>query len=341
MGFNQIPKIENAKFYVNLAFKSASERAKKAREDISKHKSVLDKSRTMELEKMRASKDYLINMLEGMTKKFPSLNMLPPFYIELLKCYVDLDELRKSLGSLKWAGGKVSDFFLFYKKKIITTREFKKVNEFRKMFYGRVSSAMKQIDKHLRTIEEARRVLKDFPVLKEHLFTVAIAGFPNVGKSTLLAKLTGATPEIANYAFTTKSINTAYIKENNERVIQLIDTPGTLNRFEKMNDIERQAYIAMKYAADLIVYVFDPTDTYPMEDQEKLLEAIKKETRKEVIVYVSKSDITENKIKGIKDAEELKKDLLKFKIEIIKEEESEEEIEEEIIENNMDEDIED
>jgi nucleolar GTP-binding protein len=83
---------------------------------------------------------------------------------------------------------------------------------------------------------------------------VAIAGFPNVGKSTLLNRLTGATAETNAYAFTTKSLNMGAI-EYRHNTIQFIDTPGTLARPEKMNDIERQAYLAMKYAAHLIIYV--------------------------------------------------------------------------------------
>lgn len=314
MGFNEIPKIENAKFYVNLAFKKANEEAKKAREEVSKKRSVLEKSKIIEIAKMRGAKDFLIEMLEKMIKKFPSINQLNKFFIELLKCYVDIDELKKSLGTLNWAAGKVSDFYIMYKTKINMTKDFKKVNEYRTMFYGRASSAIKHIDKHLRNIEEARRILKDFPVIKENIFTVAIAGFPNVGKSTLLWKLTGAKPEIANYAFTTKSLNTGYIMEDGTRKVQLIDTPGTFNRLDKMNNIEKQAYIAMKYAADIIVYVFDPTDTYPMKDQEELLEHIKEEMDKEVIIYVSKTDIAESKIKGIKNADILKKELLNLNL---------------------------
>jgi nucleolar GTP-binding protein len=312
MGFQQIPKIENAKFYVNLAFKHANEKAKKARENVSRQRSVLEKSKIIEIEKLRAAKDFLIDTLEHMTKKFPSLNNLNRFFLELMKCYIDIDELRKSLGALKWAGSKISDFFILYKNKIKATRDFKKVNQYRSMFYGRASSAMKQIDKNLKVIEDARRIMKDFPVLKEGIFTVAIAGFPNVGKSTLLAKLTGAKPEIAPYVFTTKGLNTGYITEKNERVVQLIDTPGTLNRFEKMNMMEKQSYIAMKYAADLIVFVFDPTETYSREEQEKLLERIREETDAKIIIYVSKTDINESDIKGIKNFEELKKELLKL-----------------------------
>ena len=45
--------------------------------------------------------------------------------------------------------------------------------------------------------------MKDYPTIKTSLFTVAICGFPNVGKTTLLSKMTPSEPEISNYSFTT------------------------------------------------------------------------------------------------------------------------------------------
>lgn len=312
MSFQNIPKIENSAFYVNLAFKNAGEDVKSTRQKVSKQRSSLEKSKTIEIEKMRSIKIFLHNILNKMIKDFPSLDQCSDFYRELLKCYLDLDALRKSLGALNWASRKIEDFFIIYKGKIATTTQFKKINENRRMFYGRVSSAMKQINKNLKIIEQARKIIKEFPSIKDNMFTVAIAGFPNVGKSTLLSKISNSRPEIADYAFTTKSLNTGYIFKNGKKIVQLIDTPGTLNRFEKMNVIEQQAYLAMKYAAHMIVYVFDPTDTYPMKDQEKLLKNIKSELKKKVIIYISKTDLVETDMKGIKDFEELKEEVIKI-----------------------------
>ncbi len=153
--------------------------------------------------------------------------------------------------------------------------------------------------------------MRDYPTIKQ-LPTVAVAGFPNVGKTTLLYKLTGSKAEIAPYAFTTKNINVGYIKKGDTK-IQVLDTPGTLNRFDRMNNIERIAYLAMKLVADKIVYVFDPIETYPLEHQEKLYEAIERFGKK-MLIYISKSDIAaepdveaiKKKFKGVTDAEQIK-----------------------------------
>jgi nucleolar GTP-binding protein len=161
----------------------------------------------------------------------------------------------------------------------------------KKQAIGRISSILNRMVKELNYLEQCRKMLRTYPNIRTDFFTVAIAGFPHVGKSTLLNRLTGATAETNAYAFTTKSLNMGAI-EYRHNTIQFIDTPGTLARPEKMNDIERQAYLAMKYAAHLIIYVYDLTETYPIEDQVRLENEVKM-YGKEIVRYLSKTDILE------------------------------------------------
>ena len=60
------------------------------------------------------------------------------------------------------------------------------------------------------------------------LADVGLAGFPNVGKSTLLSVTTGAKPEIANYHFTTVRPNLGVVFNNGERSYVMADIPGLI-----------------------------------------------------------------------------------------------------------------
>lgn len=311
MGFGDIPKIETVDWYLELAFRNANKRASEMK---SQSRANSDSIKRAELAKMAEVRRILSRHLNIILHSFPSIDGMTEFYQELVRSSMDYAELKKSLGALSWADKKISFFTNFYAEKVRRCRDFKTMITFSRPYHGRVGSVLKQIKKQLVYLESARKLMKDFPSIKSGMLTVAIAGFPNVGKTTLLSKITGSTPEIANYAFTTKNINVGYAMFGNHKV-QFIDTPGTLDRFEKMNPIERQAHLALKYCADVVVFVFDTSDqTYDPELQMKLLKQAKK-YGKDVLVYLSKTDISESRpvIDGsFSDVEALKKKIATF-----------------------------
>lgn len=57
---------------------------------------------------------------------------------------------------------------------------------------------------------------------------MGLIGKPNAGKSTLLSRLSRATPEIANYPFTTKYPNLGVVRVGQERQFVLADIPGLI-----------------------------------------------------------------------------------------------------------------
>jgi nucleolar GTP-binding protein len=292
MNFQNLAKIEPYTFYLDVAFSNAKNKADMARSG--KFRDRLAKSKAIELEKIRTISALITKQLNRILTSFPFLDDLHPFYRELVKCTIDYDSTKKALGAVKWVSEKVEMLSDKTRSEIKRTRELQRINVYRREFYGRISSLIKQIKQEFVVLEESRKILKIFPVVKTSLFTVALTGFPNIGKTTLLYKLTGSKPEIDNYAFTTRSINVGYIAHGDTKV-QVLDTPGTLNRFHKMNNLERQAFLAMKYCSQLLVYVFDLTEPFPLEEQEKLFETIKA-LNAPVIVYLSKTDILDKKI---------------------------------------------
>ena len=71
---------------------------------------------------------------------------------------------------------------------------------------------------------------KEFELLLElkTIADVGLLGFPNVGKSSLLAAVSNAKPKIANYHFTTLSPNIGVVKFFNSSFV-LADIPGLIS----------------------------------------------------------------------------------------------------------------
>ena len=190
MSFQDIKPIEDADFYLDVAFRRAKEMSEKYRPKV-KIFTKLQKSRDLEIYKLDVIQGNLVADLSKIIKNFPSFNQLDAFYHELMNITLDLDYLKQSLGSIEWAKKKVWQFTGQYNSRIRNSTDIPTMNRHRREYYGRISSVLKQIEKHLEYLEESRKIMKEYPVIKTSIKTIAITGFPNVGKTTLLYKLTG------------------------------------------------------------------------------------------------------------------------------------------------------
>jgi len=128
---------------------------------------------------------------------------------------------------------------------------------------------------------------------------VGLVGLPNAGKSTLLAKLTAATPKIASYPFTTLSPNLGVLELGDEARLTLADIPGLIEGASRgaglgdrfLRHIERTRVLAHLIGDE--AGAFDPDDMlYKCDLVCRELEAYSAVlARKPQLIVIAKTDL--------------------------------------------------
>ena len=321
-----IPKIEKESFYIDQAIEAMQEYAKKERENIdnrftrSKNPRLkekagqdlrLDKRKDLELQKIRFLNDRLNQSLKKLISRFPKFDKMDDIYKKLINTTdTPVSKMTDALQRLLWIANTIDEFTQNTETKLKKTKSQETSGFLMKKYLGRVNSLFKKNKEYFQILEDGRRFMNKMPTFL-NIYTVVIAGFPNVGKSTLMNKITGCNVEIQNYPFTTKGLMFGYIKLENNKIAQLIDTPGLLGR-DKNNNIEERAKLIISEHSDFIIYVIDFTETcgYTIENQLKLLKKTKG-YEKPIVLYFSKSDIFDEESK--EKYEENKNTIKKYK----------------------------
>lgn len=269
--FARIPTVMTADEIIDTAFRRASRITISQPDPFSQLKQT-------EIARVRSVQNSIAAILQRYVKRFPSFDGLPPFYQELSDLLLDLDKIRKGLGSIDWAWKRVMEIGDEAVRDIKRAPHGKVVHEAKSQAYGRIASVVKQVDPHLKALNAARDELKRLPTIEWELPTIVVAGYPNVGKSSLVRKVSTGTPEVANYPFTTKGIVVGHYEHKFVKH-QIVDTPGLLDRdLDERNAIEMQAIHALRHLAHVIVFLVDPSEHcgYTLDAQLKLLADAKK-----------------------------------------------------------------
>ena len=149
---------------------------------------------------------------------------------------------------------------------------------------------------------------------------VGLVGFPNVGKSTFLARVTNAKPKIANYHFTTIEPNLGVVKTASGDSFVIADIPGIIEGASEGVGLGIQ-FLRHVERTRLLLHVIDVSGSEgrdPVEDYHTINEELKKyseklATRKQILV-ANKIDVMQDD-ERLKELEELAK---KEKLELFK-----------------------
>lgn len=142
---------------------------------------------------------------------------------------------------------------------------------------------------------------------------IAVVGKPNVGKSSLINKLTGANRVIvSNIAGTTRDAIDTVVRYNKQDYV-FIDTAGLRRKSKVKEDLERYSIIRTVTAverADVVILVIDATEG--VTEQDAKIAGIAHERGKGIIVAVNKWDAIEKNDKTIYEFTNKIKQVLSF-----------------------------
>ena len=181
----------------------------------------------------------------------------------------DRDHYKLALGQLSNCRHFIDNLAKDYLRLLKYGDSLYRCKQLKRACLGRMCTLMKKQGPSLAYLEQVRQHLSRLPSIDPNTKTLLLCGYPNVGKSSFINKVTRADVEVQPYAFTTKSLYVGHFDYHYSRW-QCIDTPGILDHpLEDRNTIEMQSITALAHLRASILYIVDVSEQcgYTLEQQ--------------------------------------------------------------------------
>lgn len=254
----------------------------------------ISRIRSFYMKKVKYSAQCFHDKLSQILTDFPVLDEIHPFYADLMNVLYDRDHYKLALGQLNTARALIDNLAKDYLRLLKYGDSLYRCKQLKRAALGRMCTIMKKQGPNLAYLEQVRQHLARLPSIDPNSRTIIICGYPNVGKSSFMNRVTRADVDVQPYAFTTKSL---FVGHTDYRYLrwQVIDTPGILDHpLEERNTIEMQSITALAHLRAAILFIIDISENcgYSIKQQVDLFNSIKPLfVNKPLIVALNKIDV--------------------------------------------------
>lgn len=254
----------------------------------------ISRIRQFYMRKVKFTQQNFHDKLSQIINDFPKLEDIHPFYADLINVLYDKDHYKIALGQINTARHLIDNVAKDYCRLMKYGDSLYRCKCLKKAALGRMVTIMRRQNQSLLYLEQVRQHLSRLPSIDPNTRTLLICGFPNVGKSSFINKITRADVDVQPYAFTTKSLFVGHTDYKYLRW-QVIDTPGILDHpLEDRNTIEMQAITALAHLRAAVLYVMDIAEQcgHSIPQQIQLFNSIRPLfANKPLVVALNKVDV--------------------------------------------------
>jgi len=288
--FKQITVVPSGKDFIDIVLSMTQ---RKTPTVIHKHYQI-SRVRAFYTRKVKYTQQNFHDKLTAILDEFPKFDDVHPFYADLMNVLYDKDHFKLAPGQMNTCRHLIATVAKDYIRLLKYADSAYRAKQLKRAALGRMCTIMRRQGSSLAYLEQVRQHLSRLPSIDPNTRTLLLTGFPNVGKSSFVNKVSRADVEVQPYAFTTKSLFVGHADYNYLRW-QIIDTPGILDHaLEDRNTIEMQSITAMAHLRAAILYVMDLSEQcgHTVKEQISLFESIRPLfANKPLLVVVNKTDI--------------------------------------------------
>lgn len=288
--FKKIMVVPTAKDFIDITL---SKTQRKTPTVVHKHYQI-HRIRHFYMRKVKFTQQNYHDRLTQILTDFPKLDDIHPFYADLMNVLYDKDHYKLALGQINIAKNLIDNVAKDYVRLMKYGDSLYRCKQLKRAALGRMCTILKRQKSSLEYLEQVRQHLSRLPTIDPNTRTLLLCGYPNVGKSSFINKVTRADVDVQPYAFTTKSLFVGHMDYRYLRW-QVVDTPGILDHpLEERNTIEMQAITALAHLRAAVLYVMDVSEQcgHTLQEQLELFNNIRPLfANKPLIIVANKCDV--------------------------------------------------